>query len=80
MIYVGVRECGRGLRAEREFEFVGDDVAGSVRTALLALYPDARLDAVDIADAGVYRRTIARELLLTRSVIIKVRVQGELWT
>ncbi len=79
MIFVGVRELGRGLRSERDFDFEGSDVPGSVRSALTALYPDAELDELDITDAGVFRRVIRRALLLPRRVVIKVRVQGELF-
>ncbi len=79
MIYVSVRECGRGLHHQRHFEYNGTDVADSVTLALRELYPDAELGALDIRDAGTYRRAIPRELLLPRKVVIKVRVQGELF-
>jgi hypothetical protein len=79
MIFVSVRECGRGLRAETSREFPGGSVADCVRSVVAALYPDAELGSLDVSDAGVYRRTIERSLMLARAVVIKVRIQGELW-
>lgn len=80
MIFVDVRESGRGLHHERHFQFPGCEVLGSVLCALRELYPDAEhLDTLDIDGAGVFRRVIRRQTLLARRVVIKVRIQGELF-
>lgn len=79
MVIVTLREERQKLRQQRHFRFAGQDIARSVRHALQLMFAlDCQLDQA-VTTPGEHRRVLERETLLSRRVVITVRVQGELW-
>jgi hypothetical protein len=80
VLIVSIRDIGRGMRSKTDHVFHGLCVREAVARAVVIHYWDSTGELNEpVVDVGTHRRTVKRETLLDRRVVIRVREQRELF-
>lgn len=80
VLLVTIRDVGRGMRSKTEHVFHDLSIPEAVQRAVVIRYWDSSGELDEpVVDVGTHRRTVRRQALLDRRVVIRVREQGELF-